>query len=833
MAGHYGAELKRDPGGLCNSEEQYRLLFESNPLPMWVFDRQSLRFLAVNDAAIHKYGFTEREFLSMTIAEIRPAEDVTALIEDVRKHRAGLQDPDVWRHRKKNGENIDVEVVCHSLEFHGIDAMLVCAQDITERTRAAEKVRNSETRYHGLFEESADANFLVSEGKLLDWNSAALHMFGYSADEPMPHPIQMSPPNQADGTPSRTAGEQRVVAAIQKGREHFEWLHQRKDGSVFPAEVYLTALTLSGQPSMLSTVRDITERKLAEEALLFKTALLEGQAETTLDGILVVDESDRIILVNKQFGLQFGVPDAVLRPGDDRILRKYVMDVVENPDAFVEGIAYLNSYRDQKSRDELRLRNGRVFDRYSAPLIDSNGLYRGRIWYHRDITESKAAENRIQSLAYYDMLTGLPNRTLAVDRLENALADARRRDERVALLFLDLDRFKIYNDSLGHSFGDLLLKQVAERLKACTREQDTVARIGGDEFLIVLTGVKAVADVAVAGDRIMIAMAARFKVQDRPVSISCSLGISIFPEHGANGETLIKNADAAMYCVKENGRNNFRFFTEEMHAQAVERLTLENGLRQALDRSEFFVVYQPQLDIECERITGFESLLRWHHAELGLVPPNKFIPIAETSGLILPIGEWVLRTVCAQARKWQLEGLFEGSVAVNVSAVQFRQEGFPEAIRTVLRETGLPPHTLELELTEGSLLSNAEATLSTLHELSQLGVKLAIDDFGTGYSSLSYLKYFPVRKLKIDLSLIQDLAVDPGDAAIAIAIISMARSLHLKVIAEGVETDEQMSFLRQHGCDEIQGFYFSMPLGADATADLLRCRKAIESIGQS
>jgi EAL domain-containing protein (putative c-di-GMP-specific phosphodiesterase class I) len=287
-----------------------------------------------------------------------------------------------------------------------------------------------------------------------------------------------------------------------------------------------------------------------------------------------------------------------------------------------------------------------------------------------------------------------------------------------------------------------------------------------------------------------------------------------------------------MHCVKGNGRSNFLFFTEEMHAHAVERLTLENDLRQALERSEFFLVYQPQLEIESGKITGFEALLRWQHPQVGLIPPDKFIPIAEASGLILPIGEWVLRTACAQARKWRDEGLLDGPVAVNVSAVQFRQQGFSNVIRTALLDTGLSPRYLELELTESFLLSNVNATLSILQELRQMGVMLSIDDFGTGYSSLSYLKHFPVGKLKIDRSLIKDLAVDQGDAAIATAIISMARSLHLKVIAEGVETDEQMSFLRQHGCDEIQGYYFSRPLVVDAASDLLRQRTQSQSTVQ-
>ena len=439
-----------------------------------------------------------------------------------------------------------------------------------------------------------------------------------------------------------------------------------------------------------------------------------------------------------------------------------------------------------------------------------------------DIDERKHAEERVQFLAYYDALTGLPNRTLLQDRLSKALASARRQRDKVGLLFLDLDRFKNINDSLGHSVGDLLLQHVAERLKRTAREQDTVARLGGDEFLIVLTNVKDIHDAAVAAERLMDTMTPEFVIQGHALSISCSLGISVFPEHGTDGETLIKNADAAMYCAKDHGRNNFQFFTEDMNAQVVERLTLENSLRLALDKRELSLVYQPQMDIATGKITGLEVLLRWQHPKLGLVPPDKFIRIAENSGLIMPIGEWVLRTACSQSRKWQDEGLRAVPVAINVSAVQFRQAGFCELIGRVLRETGLAPQYLELELTESLLLSNADTMFSVLQDLRTMGLKLAIDDFGTGYSSLSYLRQFPVSKLKIDRSFIRDVVVNPDDAAITNAIISMARSLSLKVIAEGVENEAQMSFLRAHQCDEIQGYYFSKPLAVDKVADKLR-----------
>jgi diguanylate cyclase (GGDEF)-like protein len=452
----------------------------------------------------------------------------------------------------------------------------------------------------------------------------------------------------------------------------------------------------------------------------------------------------------------------------------------------------------------------------------------------RDISDRKVAEERVQYLAYYDALTELPNRTLLHDRLAKALADARRQKYKIALLFLDLDGFKDINDSLGHSVGDLLLQEVADRLKKFAREQDTLARLGGDEFLIMLTHIKDVPDAAVATERLMDAMTAEFVIEGRHLNVSCSVGISIFPEHGADGETLIKNADVAMYCAKMSGRNNFRFFIEDMNAQAVERLTLENSLRRALEKRELFLVYQPQMDIVSGKIIGLEALLRWQHPELGLVPPDRFIRIAENSGLIVPIGEWVLRTACSQARKWQVEGLPAVSVAVNVSAIQFRQEDFCELIGRVLHETGLAPQYLELELTESLLLANADVMLSVVEELKAIGVTLAIDDFGTGYSNFNYLRRFQVSKLKIDRSFIQDVAVKPDDAAITTAIISMARSLNLKVIAEGVEDEAQMTFLRANQCDEIQGYYFSKPLAVDKVADKLRGdRPAANALAQA
>ncbi len=825
---------------LRQSEIAYRLLFDSNPLPMWVFERETLKFLAVNEAASRQYGFSRQEFLSMTIADIRPEEDIPALLEATATPSQGLQVATAWRHRKKDGKIIDVEIVGHSLTFRGIEAELIAARDVSERKKAEETVK----RLASIVEFSQDAIIGKSlDGAITSWNRAAEKMYGYTSTEAIGRDLSfllpaekhaelrvimermqqglaiecletqrlnkagsvrevslsISPIKDASGrvtgastiardiTANKRADEQlklqsaaleaagnaivitdshgtiiwvnraftamtgyskeeaigknpRLLNSGEQSESYYaelwssissgkvwrgEIVNRRKDGTAYTEEMTITPVIRdSGNPAnrnFIAIKQDITERKKFEEALLFKTALLEAQAETTLDGILVVDETDHIVLANKQFGLQFEIPDEMLAARNDRVVLKYVVDKIEGAEAFVDRVQYLYAHREEKSRDEFRLKNGKVFDRYSAPLVDSKGQYRGRIWYFRDITDRKVAEHRVQYLAYYDDLTGLANRTLLQDRLAKALADARRQKHRVALLFLDLDGFKDINDSLGHSVGDLLLQGVAERLKNWGREQDTIARLGGDEFLVMLTHVRDVPDAAVAAERLMDVIDRAFVIQGRSLHISCSIGVGIFPEHGEDGETLIKNADAAMYSAKQSGRNNFQFFTEDLNIQAVERVTLENSLRSALARKELFLMYQPQIDIASGRITGLEALLRWQHPELGLVPPDKFIRIAENSGMILPIGEWVLRTACSQVRTWQDDGLPPVTVAVNVSAIQFRQEGFCGIVRKVLQETGLAPQYLELELTESLLLTNAELMLSVVQELKRHG----------------------------------------------------------------------------------------------------------------
>ncbi|MGB7848081.1 MAG: EAL domain-containing protein [Candidatus Acidiferrum sp.] len=603
---------------------------------------------------------------------------------------------------------------------------------------------------------------------------------------------------------------------------HGEITNRRKNGSHYTEEMTITPVVTNGEITHFVGVKqDISERKRAETALQQAEGKYRAIFEDSVVGIFQTTPEGCPLSINRALANMHGYDSP------EQLLAE-VSNVAQQ--LFVDSgrLNELRSELDEKGvvrgvELELCRKDGaRKWALVNVRAVrDADGkvvLHEGTV---EDITDRKVAEERVQYLAYYDALTGLPNRTLLTDRLAKAFAGARRRNERVALLFMDLDRFKLINDSLGHTAGDLLLQAVAERLRGWVREQDTVARLGGDEFLIVLSAIKDLGDAGVAADRIMKVMIPEFLVQGQPLSIACSLGISVFPDHGTDAETLFKNADTAMYSAKEKGRNNFQFFTQGMNDQIVERLMLEKNLRLAFERSEFFLVYQPQIDVATGRLTGLEALLRWQHPKMGLVPPDKFIRIAENCGLIVPLGEWVLKSACSQASEWHREGLLEVPVAVNVSAVQFRQEGFLDLVRRVLEETSLGPQYLELEITESLLLSNSDIMLSVLRELKDMGVKLAIDDFGTGYSSLSYLRQFPVSKLKIDRSFVQNVAVNPDDAAITGTIISMGKSLNLKVIAEGVETEEQMSFLRAHHCDEIQGYYFSKPLTADKLATKL------------
>ncbi|MFQ5618759.1 MAG: putative bifunctional diguanylate cyclase/phosphodiesterase, partial [Rhodospirillales bacterium] len=431
-----------------------------------------------------------------------------------------------------------------------------------------------------------------------------------------------------------------------------------------------------------------------------------------------------------------------------------------------------------------------------------------------DVTKQKQVEEQIRRQANYDSLTGLPNRMLFLDRMKQAIVSVRRNKGLLALLFIDLDRFKVVNDTLGHVVGDRLLQEAAKRLQASVREVDTVARLGGDEFTIVLQDIAKAEDAAMVANKVIDSLGKPFLLDGHEAFIGASIGITIFPADGDDATTLLRNADVAMYRAKDAGRNEYRFFTNAMDAQALNRMSLENDLRYALERKQLFVHYQPIVEFQSERVINAEALLRWRHPTRGLVAPDTFIPLAEETGLIKSLGEWVLRTACAQARAWRDMDLPVFGMSVNLSSGQLKRGFTKDTVATVLEETGLSPDLLTFEITESLIMEDAEEAITYLHAIREMGVGLSIDDFGTGYSSLSYLKRLPVNSVKIDRSFVHDVTVDPEDASLADAIIALAHNLGLKVIAEGVETKEQLDFLRTRGCDLYQGYYFAKPMTA-------------------
>ena len=705
------------------------------------------------------------------------------------------------------------------------DAILVTAaiRDITVRKAAEEHLAHMEANYRGLLEAAPDAMVVVNgNGEIVLVNVQAEKRFGYSRDELIGQKVKNIIPKGfaerliADGT--RSAAE----ALAQQIGTGIELTGRRKDGSHFPIEIMLSPLENTDAILVTAAIRDITVRKAAEEHLAHMEAKYRGLLEAAPDAMVVVSPRGKIVLLNVQAEKRFGY-------SRDELVGKQVKTII--PHGFAERLIADSLRSEEDALDQQigtgidltgQRKDGTEFpiEIMLSPLEGDEGvLVTAAI---RDITARKRAEALIIHSAEHDFLTGLPNRMLLNDRVNQAILLALRHRRRVAVLFLDLDGFKHINDSLGHSTGDKLLQSVGKRLVDCIRGSDTVSRQGGDEFVVLLSEEENSEDASVIARRMLRAVAEAHFIDEHDLHITCSVGISLYPDDGVNAETLIKNADTAMYQAKENGRQTYQFFKPAMNVRAVERQSLEEGLRRALERQEFVVHYQPKIDLKTGKISGAEALLRWNHPTRGSVSPGKFIPVAEDCGLILPIGSWVLRQACQQAQAWLAAGLPMGTIAVNISAMQLREENFVDDVFSMLKETGLDPKFLEVELTESVLMKHAESTAAILSQLRAQGVQVAVDDFGTGYSSLSYLSKFPIDALKIDQSFVSQITTVPDETIIVNAVISMGRSLKLRVVAEGVETQKQMSFLQAHKCDEAQGYFFSRPVPAEQFAKLLK-----------
>ncbi|HUX30250.1 MAG TPA: EAL domain-containing protein [Thiobacillus sp.] len=712
---------------------------------------------------------------------------------------------------------------------------------------------NMATNSHGCGEEEgcepsgaaghSSVSIVISDAKgVIEYVSPGLtEISGYAPEEVIGKDFRLW---QSGRTPADTY--QDLWATVTAGRVwRGELLNKKKNGELFWEALSISAVVAgNGQISHFVAVKeDVTQhRKLQQgwqisegrfrsrrtcatcstsKALQVSEERFRNLTELSSDWIWEQDEKLRYILcTDRNYD----------RESNELIgkTRWELPSILMNDADWAAHKALLEAHQPFDLEFQFRGKDGvvRWYKSSGMPIFDCQGMFKGYRGVGKDITERKLAERQIEFLAYRDPLTGLPNRLLVLDRFEQAMAHADRTGTRLALLFLDLDNFKTINDSLGHAVGDALLKEITIRLGGCVRDTDTISRQGGDEFLIVVPDLRDADDIAPVLVKIRERMQDPCRIEGNELTTSVSVGVALYPDDGGDFDTLLKKADMAMYRAKDLGRNTYCFFDEQMNAEAVEHLSMRNGLRKALARSEFVLHYQPQINLASGTVVGAEALIRWQHPELGMIPPARFIPVAEESGLIVPIGEWVVREACRQAMAWRQAGLPGLTMAVNLSAVQFKRGNLEQTVISALEESGFNPSSLELELTESILLHDTESVLATVKRLKALGVKLSIDDFGTGYSSLSYLKRFAVDKLKIDQSFIRDLATDPDDAAIIHAIIQMAHSLNLGTIAEGVENAGMLEQLRVFRCDEAQGFHFAGPMLADEFSRYLSERAA-------
>ena len=691
------------------------------------------------------------------------------------------------------------------------------------------------TRTKAVLGSIADAVISFDEDGTIEWlNPAAEKMFGYALHEMVGQDITRVIPEM--GANRRTEPEKNSGMNLESVGRH-------KDGTCFPVEIFISRLLLEGHWTFSAIVHDITERQRLRIVMAEQKEFAESLVQNSAVATFVVSPEHRVLIWNRACEELTGTRAETMLGSDEPwkafydhkhpVLADVVIDGATGQPLQHYGAFEKSNFIPEGLQAEGWYKNLNGMDRYiffnAAPIRNGKGDLLAVIETLEDITERKRYEEQLEYQANHDGLTNLPNRNLLTDRIRQALLMSRRNHYEVAVFFVDLDNFKFINDSLGHDVGDMLLKIAAERLTGCVRSGDTVARQGGDEFVVIISDPAVADNAALIAGKILDAMARPLRINEHELVITCSIGISVFPKDGEDVRTLVKNADVAMYRAKEQGRNTFQFFTGEMNTRSMARMTMEKYLRRALDHGELLVYYQPKVSLRSGHVTGMEALVRWQSAEMGMLSPTTFIPLAEETGLIEPIGEWVLRTSCAQNKAWQAAGLPQLTVAVNLSARQFRQQNIASLVGQVLLETGLDPRCLELEITESMVMRDVDRVMAILNELKDMGTCLVMDDFGTGYSSLSYLKRFPFDKLKIDQSFVRDIISDPDSAAIAKAVIAMARSLHLKVIAEGVETEGQLNCLRSHDCDEMQGYYFSRPVSAAEFEQLLHEGRRLQS----
>ncbi|QYF92707.1 EAL domain-containing protein [Massilia sp. PAMC28688] len=807
------------------TEGAFFSLFLDHPQPMWIYELGTLRFMAVNPAAQRTYGYSAEEFSGMTLGDLLPPSQQARFFAFLDQAPApGDSGSALWSHRCKDGELIDVQVTAHALEFRGRRCRFVFANDVSAMLRVERALYKSEQLQRRLIDTLPHQIFW----KHPDHSYAGCNVV-FARAAGLDHPDQVVGKRDQDfpwaHNADRIRTEDSAIMATGVPMLEFEDQLMERDGRLH--DYVITKLPLYDQEGaiigVLGTIEDVTARKLAQKTLRLQSSAVESSVNAIVitsarDGRHLVD------YVNPAFTRVTGYASADILGRDCRILQRGDTDqgalalLRAAIDEGREATVVLRSYRKDGSLfwNELRV----------APVREEGGQVSHWVGVISDISATLSYQAELEHQANHDALTRLPNRNLFNDRLDQAIAFAGRYGQALWVVFIDLDNFKLVNDTLGHAMGDRLLQTVSARLSQRLRQSDTVARLGGDEFMLLLMDHQEPRLTEAVIAELLQSVSAPVRLDDHELTLTCSIGVSVYPKDGSTGAELLKHADMAMYQAKGAGRNQQKFYAAEMDEKLSERALIEKHLRHAVARGELVLHYQPRVHLHTGRVTGVEALVRWQHPELGMVPPGRFIAIAEETGIIVEIGHWVLGEACRQAVRWLAAGLPPMHMAVNVSARQFRKAGFASDVAASLAASGMAPALLELEITESMMMDNVEEAVQTLVELKRSGVKLSIDDFGTGYSSLSSLRHFPLDFLKIDQSFVRDMLSDRNGEAIVRSIIALGHSLNFEIIAEGVETAPQLEYLRASGCDEMQGYFYSRPLAAPALEALVRERNS-------
>ncbi len=793
------------------SWELFATIFANSPIPIIISRLSDGRYLEANAAALKMMRYTRGQVIGRNAIELNiwpryaDRENIVATL----RAEGRIDRLDISM-RRQDGAMVNALYSAQLVTLAGQICIISTILDVTDKKHAEEQQRQLEDRFLKVFRHSPYAIVLsrLQTGEYIDVNEAWSGLTGYKANE------VVGQRTLSVGVWANPAERQQMVDILERDGAvtNFPFQLRRKGGAVVEALLSGALIELNGEKCLLAMSVDVTERNRADAQLRLSEQRFADVLDAAGEFVWEVDANDRFAFVSPRVVAITGFTP------EEMIGRTPVSFM---PAEEAERVrTWLKTNRDDgtpiRSLEHLSLcKDGRVvwLQISAVPIHDCDGKVIGMRGTGLDITERKNAAKLIEELATLDALTHLPNRRLLMDRLGQSLFTAQRNREMIGVLFIDLDRFKTINDSLGHAIGDGMLKEVAKRLSSLTRRGDTLARLGGDEFVMVLGEMHSADDAGTVAKKVIAALAAPYEIDGQVLSNGASIGISVFPNDATDGPTLIRNADMAMYVAKNNGRHNYQFFAPEMNVRAMEKLAMENSLRDAVAKGQFELHYHPKFNLADGRLCGVEALVRWHHPQLGTILPDRFIPVAEENGLIVALGEWVLGEACRQSRAWADAYGKPLPIAVNLSTSQMTAE-LPRVVRNALIEARLDPHLLELEITESLLMRNIDESMTMLRQLSDLGVSIAIDDFGTGYSSLAYLRRFHVDTVKIAQSFIGDVAGDMDDAAIVEAIVALAHSLKLRVVAVGVETRAQHSRLAELHCDQCQGFLFSRPLSA-------------------